>query len=242
MRLIKQCFKNLLCKSGYKIAKINNDIIQNDNPFKAVYSKFNEAFFVAFDVGANSGNTAVKIKKEIPNATIHCFEPSKIVFKHLIDTTKNLKNIKCNQLAVGDENTVLKFNEYSWSVLNSFLKRKYTTSDIVEQYDVELVTLDSYVTKTKVDYINLLKTDTEGFELNVLKGTINSFKKNKVQFVLVEAFFDENYIGQASFGQIYDFLIANGFDLVRFYDFTYTKNNLVSRSDVLFYNPNFLIK
>lgn len=239
MRFIKEYIKNLLYKKGYKMVRVNNNIIQNDNPFKSAFSRFNGEHFVVFDVGANSGDTVSKIKKEIPSAIIHCFEPSKVVFKYLIDNVKTFSNVTCNQVAVGNENTTLKFNEYSWSVLNSFLKRKYTTSKISEKYFVDVITLDSYIDKEKIDYVNLLKTDTEGFELNVLKGAATTFKLNKVQFVLVEAFFDENYIGQASFGQIYDYLIDNGFELVRFYDFTYTKDNLLSRSDVLFYNSNF---
>lgn len=242
MKLIKEYLKKVLYRKGYKIAKVNTSIIQNDNPFKAVYSKFDQKYFIAFDVGANSGDTVLKIKKVIPNAIIHCFEPSKEVFKYLTDNVKEVSNVICNQLALGNENTVMEFNEYSWSVLNSFLKRKYTTSQIVEKYNVDVITFDSYVDREKINYVNLLKTDTEGFELNVLKGGSNSFDSNKVQFVLVEAFFDENYEGQASFGQIYDYLIEKGFTLVRFYEFTYTKDNLASRSDVLFYNPHFFFK
>jgi len=237
---LKKSLKNFLLKKGFKISKINNSVIQHDNPFLAVYSKFNQKSFIAFDVGANSGDTVKKIKKVIPNASIHCFEPSKIVFKYLIENVKKFPDVICNQIALGSEVSISQFNEYSWNVLNSFFKRKYTTSQIVETYPVEITKLDLYFEKHKLRYINILKTDTEGFELNVLKGAESIFKQNKVQFVLVEALFDENFIGQASFGDIYNYLIMNGFSIVRFYDFTYTNDNLVSRSDVLFYNKNFL--
>jgi hypothetical protein len=85
----------------------------------------------------------------------------------------------------------------------------------------------------------LLKTDTEGYELNVLKGASEMIKQNKVQFVYVEILFNENYVGQSSFGEIYNFLIENSFELVRFYDVLYTNEGLASKTDALFINRSF---
>jgi hypothetical protein len=86
-----------------------------------------------------------------------------------------------------------------------------------------------------------LKTDTEGFELNVLKGASETMSRNKIQFVYVEIFFNENYVGQSSFGDIYNFLLENGFELVRFYDVLYTNDGVASKTDALFINKDFAI-
>jgi hypothetical protein len=62
---------------------------------------------------------------------------------------------------------------------------------------------------------------------------------NHIQFVYVEIFFDLNYVGQSSFGDIYNYLLEKGFDLVRFYDVGYTESGLASKTDALFINQNF---
>ena len=63
--------------------------------------------------------------------------------------------------------------------------------------------------------------------------------KNKIQFVYTEVFFKENFIGQASFGDIYNFLLSKNFELVKIYDFEITTDGLANRSDALFLNKKF---
>ena len=106
---------------------------------------------------------------------------------------------------------------------------------------VDVVTIDAFCKNNAVSHIHLLKTDTEGYELNVLKGASDMMKRNAIQFVYVEVFFNENYIGQSSFGDIYNFLLENGFALVRFYDVLYTNDGVASKTDALFINKNFAI-
>ena len=63
--------------------------------------------------------------------------------------------------------------------------------------------------------------------------------KNKIKFVFIELFFDLNFIGQSSVGEIFSFLEKNNFSLVKFYDFSLTGGGLASKSDALFINKNF---
>lgn len=111
----------------------------------------------------------------------------------------------------------------------------------METYFVDVLTIDAFCKNNAVSHINLLKTDTEGYELNVLKGSSEMMMRNKIQFVDVEIFFNENYVGQSSFGDIYNFLLENGFELVRFYDVLYTDDGVASKTDALFINKNFRV-
>ena len=176
--------KDFLYRKGYKINKINKNSLLNDNPFLGVQSKIGSSPII-FDVGANQGQTILKIKSLFPDSNLHSFEPSKICFKELSQKFENNEKLILNNLAVGAERGVLEFNEYSWSALNSFLKRAYSKSGIIDSYFVDIITVDDYCRKNNIRYINLLKTDTEGFELNVLKGASKMMSKNKVQFVFV---------------------------------------------------------
>jgi len=172
------------------------------------------------------------------DAKIYAFEPSKKCFESL-RTNFETTNVSLHNLAMGSNCGDFEFNEYSWSALNSFLKRVYGSAKILETYLVEVLTIDVFCKNNAISYINLLKTDTEGYELNVLKGASSMMEQNRIQFVYVEIFFNENYVGQSSFGDIYNFLLENRFELVRFYDVLYTDEGLASKTDALFINRSF---
>jgi FkbM family methyltransferase len=237
---MKRILKKIVESIGYKVVKKNKISLLDEDPFIAIKDKLIENEIVFFDVGANLGQTLKKMRYNYFNAKIYAFEPSKNCFKSLKENFNDI-NISVHNLAIGSNSGNLEFNEYSWSALNSLLKRAYGTAKINETYLVKVITLDEFCKNNSVYYINLLKTDTEGYELNVLKGASSLMEQNKIQFVYVEIFFNENYIGQSSFGDIYNFLLDNRFELVRFYDVLYTNDGLASKTDALFINKSFKI-
>lgn len=232
--------KKFLYNQGYKINKINKHNLLHEDYLVAITNKVgsNPVFF---DIGANIGQTVSKFKSKFPSVVVHSFEPSKLCFKDLKKKHENTNNVVLNNKGVSFENGTLTFNEYSWSALNSFLKRSFTKSKIIDNYQVDLITVDDYCAENYITKINLLKTDTEGYELNVLKGAKRMMSENNIQFVYVEVFFLEHYIGQSSFGDIYNLLLENGFNLVRFYVYEYTDSGLASRTDALFINEKFVL-
>jgi FkbM family methyltransferase len=237
---MKKIFKKIFKAIGYTISKNSKTLLLDENPFVAIGDKLSGNDIVFFDVGANQGQTINKMGNHYPDAKIYAFEPSKNCFESLKLNFKK-KNISLHNLAIGSSCSQLEFNEYSWSALNSLLKRAYGSANILETYLVDVVTIDDFCKNNAVSHINLLKTDTEGFELNVLKGASETMSRNKIQFVYVEIFFNENYVGQSSFGDIYNFLLENGFELVRFYDVLYTNDGVASKTDALFINKDFAI-
>ncbi|WP_157804965.1 FkbM family methyltransferase [Confluentibacter lentus] len=226
-------------KRGYKISKINNNPLQDSNPFKACRSEINILHPTIFDIGMNHGQTLKKIKEIFPSATIHGFEASKYCFEQLEDDFKNEKSIILNNIGISDKEGILEFNEYSWDAMNSFLQRAYGKAQILETYKVNVTTIDDYCDENQIKNVHILKSDTEGFELKVLNGAKGMMSKNKIQFVLIELFFDLNFVGQSSVGEIFSFLEKNNFSLVKFYDFSITGKGFASKSDALFINENF---
>lgn len=236
---MKLFLKKILHNFGYKISKLNQNQLQSDNPFYAIKkSVIDVNNIVLFDIGANVGQTIKKMKMVFPSSKIYAFEPSRNCYEVLKKNSSD-KNISINNKAVGSGNGKIKFNDYSWSALNSILKRSFGTAQIIDTYDVDLISIDSFCKENNISKIDFLKTDTEGYELEVLKGASNMMDNNKIQFVYVEIFFKENYIGQSSFGDIYNFLLGKRFELVKMYDFEITTDGLLNRSDALFLNKNF---
>ncbi len=148
---------------------------------------------ILFDIGANLGQTTKKMSHQYPDAKIYGFEPSKNCFESLKANFKS-DTISFHNLAVGSSCGQLEFNEYSMSALNPVLKRAYGGAEIMETYLVDVVTIDAFCKNNAVSHIHLLKIDTEGYELNVLKGAPDMMKRNAIQFVFVEVFFNKNYI------------------------------------------------
>ena len=236
---MKKILKKILHKFGYKVSKISNYQLQNPNVFFAIRDNINNQAPIVFDIGINHGQTLDKIKKNIPKAIVHGFEASKYCFESLNKKYSIDPSIHLNNIAIGDKKTTLKFNEYSWDVMNSFLKRAYGQAKIVEQYEVPVTTVDAYCFENDIKNIDLLKSDTEGFELNALKGAKKLLENNKIKFVFVEMFFDLNFINQASVGEIFCFLEKYNFSLVQFQDFSITGRGLASKSDALFINLDY---
>lgn len=235
---MKKILKNFLYKRGYIVSKINKVPLLNSNSFIAAKHLIKISNPVIFDVGMNHGQTLKKITEVYPDSIIHGFEPSKYCFKELSEKIKR-KNIHLNNLAIGESDTTLEFNEYSWDALNSLLERAYTSAEIVEKYDVNVTSIDNYCEKNNISEIHFLKTDTEGFELKVLNGAEKMMKENKIQFIHIELFFNLNFIGQGSVGEIFSFLEKNNFTLVQFSDFSFTKAGIASKSDAFFINMDF---
>lgn len=235
---MRKIIKKIVKAFGYKISKNSSVLLLDENPYIAIKDKLIGDELIFFDIGANWGQTTNTMRHHYPDAKIYGFEPSKNCFESLQSNFES-DTVRFYNFAVGSSCGQLEFNEYSWSALNSLLKRAYGSATIVATYLVEVVTVDDFCKNNAVSHIHLLKTDTEGYELNVLKGASDMMKRNAIQFVYVEVFFNENYVGQSSFGDIYNFLLENGFELVRFYDVLYTDEGLASKTDALFINKKF---
>lgn len=81
----------------------------------------------------------------------------------------------------------------------------------VSSVEVETVTLDGWATENNVQTIDYIKVDTQGTELEILKGGINILKTTRVLEIEVE--FNPIYLGQPIFSDVDLFLRAEGFVL-----------------------------
>lgn len=81
----------------------------------------------------------------------------------------------------------------------------------VGQTKVELTTLDKWAKKQGVDVVDYIKIDTQGSELNILKGAKKLLKT--IRFIEIEVEFNQLYEGQPIFSEIDLFLRRFGFEL-----------------------------
>ena len=125
--------------------------------------------------------------------------------------------------AVGDKNEDVQLNclnETSSSTLrdlntdsNYFKKKeKYFGKLINEKITVKQINFKEYLEKKKLKEIDLLKIDTEGYELEVLKGLKDQI--SKVSIILFEHHYDNMIVKNYKFGDIHHVLKNNGFSKV----------------------------
>ena len=238
----KQLAKDFFKIFGVRVTRLTrNDFFDSENGYAGVRAlmKGKEENSVFFDVGANTGQTVSTLRHYFPMGTIHAFEPGKTAFQQLNEKFSGQPKIHVENLALGAKNESKDFFENNESTMSSFLPLgKNGWGEVVNTTQVDVTTIDDYCREKSISHINLLKSDTQGFELEVLKGAIGMLKQNKVEFIFLEINFVELYKNLPSFCDINGFLSQHGFKLLRFYDFSYYENAL-GWTDTLFYNPQF---
>ena len=162
---------------------------------------------VIVDVGAHKGEFLSYCLQLNKKFKIHCFEPQENIFKELQSKYSKNQLIKFNKLALDDtrrekflyisklsSTSTLKEidkNKFFFKFKKLLLKQKNT---YIQKYLVKTSTLDKYVDENKIDHISLLKIDTEGNELNVLKGAKNIL--DRTDYIIIENHFFSQYKNQ----------------------------------------------
>jgi FkbM family methyltransferase len=166
---------------------------------------------VYFDVGANIGSLALPVIKAKSGIRYYGFEASPMVFEFLKKNMEinSISNFKIeNKLVHRDSDQEMKFFQ-SELYGKSSLSPTYT-NDFIQ---VTSISLDKYLEEHKIEQIDWLKVDVQGFELNVFEGAVNSLKNKKIKNILFEC--EDWAEDQANIprGKAREYLVELGFEL-----------------------------
>jgi FkbM family methyltransferase len=182
---------------------------------------------VIFDVGANVGAKAIRYTNEFPGAKLYCFEPVPATFKALQSSVRHLQNVSCVQAAVGATPGRATMHAGQNSELNSLHPALNVESgQNSEAVDVDILTLDNFCESNGVPQIDLLKTDTEGYDMEVLQGTRRMLAEHRVRGVLCEVSFRDNDPRHTSFFDVHRLLKSEGFEFFGLYDLLQRRQHL----------------
>jgi FkbM family methyltransferase len=167
------------------------------------------------DVGANEGQTALSFVQAFPEARVYSFEPVPSTYSALEERTSNEPNIHCFQIALGDHDgdATIELSEKSGqnSLLNAAEPGPGTAT-------VRVTTGDVWASDHEVEHVDVLKVDTEGYDLQVLVGFENLITAGKVESVMVECEFERvRNEPHASFFELFDYLTARGMGFTTLY-------------------------
>jgi len=161
---------------------------------------------VIFDIGANIGYYSILFSKLCgKNGFVHCFEPVPETFQLLLQTMGNCENAKINNIAAGDSEDKLEMSYDPEDSEKASLIVDPTSSNSTRI--VKVLPLDEYAKEIKLDRLNFLKCDVEGFELRTLKGMVNTLANHLPQLSL------EITLAQEERLELVDLLKDLGYDL-----------------------------
>lgn len=193
------------------------------------------------DVGANSGQFARYIRKHLPNATLHCFEPIPEVFGVLDAWARGQQGIIATQLALGAESGSAEMNVHSaHSSSSSLLATSPLSAELYPftvsqtRISVRVDRLDDYVRRLERPLTNdiLLKLDVQGFEAAVLRGAPVTLAE--VRACIVEVSTVPLYDLQSTFKEIHDLMSATGLSYAGNFSQVYAADGRVLFLDAVF--------
>lgn len=215
--------KNYLKRKIIKLTGVwierRKDLPVGTNLIEDLKNKLGIEFNIIFDVGANIGQTALEFSRSFPSAKIYSFEPIGMAYEQLLKNIKGISNVETIKIAFSDkeENVEVRLFDDNMSSLNS-LKQAVMNPDINSPKEiVSTITLDSYIADKGIHNIDLLKIDTEGYEMQVLKGALKSLRKGIVKAIYLEVGFSRENERNTYLTTVHEFMQDEGFTFLGLY-------------------------
>lgn len=142
------------------------------------------------DPGANIGYMSARCLGLVgPTGHVHSFEPSPTANAMIRNHNKleDHKNWSLWDAALTDHNGLEVFNDtprvmqYGYAALG----RAATPKDSIP-HQVEVITVDSFCARHKIDHVRFLKLDIEGSELPALHGAAGMIARAAIDIIMVE--------------------------------------------------------
>jgi FkbM family methyltransferase len=146
-------------------------------PKETLFGSIKDGMYV-FDIGTNIGETLLNISRLNPSGKNYGFEPVPFLFEKAKQNIllNDFKNIYLSNLALSDKSGVLYFDLPSNRNFGSINMSLVATPNSKE---VKAITFDEFAESEKLEKIDLIKIDVEGFEYKVLEGARKSIEKHK---------------------------------------------------------------
>lgn len=187
-----------------------------------------------FDVGSHNGESIDFLKSLYSDSKFYGFEPQKDCFKILKKKYLNSRKIKILNYALGKKkeekkmwknvlsttSTLSNLNNNSKHFKTKSLILGNTKAGFYTKEKVKINTLFFFFKKFKLNELDIVKIDTEGYEIKVLLG-LNKIA-NKIKVIIIEHNFTD-YYKDYNLSAIKKFLKKNSFKNIENLKFPFMK-------------------
>jgi len=178
------------------------------------------------DIGAHKGETIKQFSDNFSIKKIYAIEPNPEIFKELKKKFISEK-ISFFNYAIGEKDSIKYLNilndSSSSTIVNLNYKSKYfqrkkrlltlfSNKLIKKKKRVLVYSLNNFLKKNKINFVDILKIDTEGYEFTILKSIL---KKNfkKIKYIYFEHHYDLMLKKNYKFNNVNKLLKKNNFKM-----------------------------
>ena len=197
-----------LALRGLGVLNYENEKISGEQRFLQSYFA-NRKSSTVLDVGGNTGEYARSIMEIEPSTELYSFEPHPVTFEKLKEIAETW-GFRPFNFGCGSENTKRKLFDYAdadgskhASIYLDVIKDIHNAA-VVEHF-VNIIKLDDFVKEHDLEQVDLLKIDTEGSELDVLRGFSEFIREGRVKAIQFE-FNEMNIASRVFFKDFWGFL------------------------------------
>jgi FkbM family methyltransferase len=185
---------------------------------------------IIVDVGANIGQSAVRFRRAYPKAALYCLEPGADAFRLLQRTIAQWSDARAFQLALGSK------------VGRGELRGANDMAQVVSTAEgtIRIETLQTWMGAVGLTTIDYLKVDTEGHDLEVLKGGVEAIQSGAIGIIEVETGMNPDNSRHVAAGLLVPFLEPFGYRIFGIYEQTLewpTADAYLRRANLVFVSP-----
>ena len=218
---LRRAVQNLLHKAGYDLYSVDR---WGQDLTRDLSRIVPSSLPTVLDIGANRGQAARQFLAMFPQAVVHSFEPNPsaaAALKTRVDSGRS----KVHVCALGESESEMTLHLAEDDVGSSLLPwsprvapgQHGAWTQPAGAIRVPVRRLDAVWDELDAAAPALLKVDTQGFDLQVLRGAGNLLRPGPVAAVQVELNFAEYYEGQGSAADVIGHLVGRGYAPVGFY-------------------------
>ena len=222
---MKEKLKTLLSRLGVRVLREPSGVAMGYDLWRDLGLLLaDSAAPLCVDVGANHGEVTGAMLGLGTSVHVHAFEPSAECLTILRARFAGNPRVTLVGSGLGDEEGMGEFHRYANDHLSSFLPLQAGAANPfqgeaeVAREPAPLTTLDRYAAQHRLNRIDLLKIDTQGYDLRGLHGAATALETGAIRHVLVELNFLPLYQNQPAPEEIIAFLGRHHLRLVDFYE------------------------
>lgn len=187
---------------GLGVLNYKDDVVSGERRFMKKSLSLSETPTVV-DVGANEGDYSSAVLEANKRSRVFAFEPHPETFRRMSLRLSSEKNVVVTNAACGSSPGNLMLYDHAGgagtehaSLHSGVIERVHKSRSI--EHVVNVTTLDKFAADHDIEFIDLLKIDTEGSELEVLRGAAGLLRNGRIKAIQFE-FNEMNIVSRVFF-------------------------------------------